>query len=104
MKTLQSLTLGPSYNGPDFSTGVNTKQEMEPQTLQSFKKALGDSIPAISPDPLGRYRLLSALKKRFGPTYRSHPDAASAIHHFDREYNYFRTLRRTLARGGNENG
>lgn len=104
MKTLQSLTLGPSYGGPNFSSGVNTKQDLQPQTLNSFKKALGDQIPAITPDPLGKYRLLSALKRRFGPTYRAHPDAAAAIHHFDREYNYYRTLRRTLAGGGNQNG
>lgn len=104
MKTLQSLTQGPSYSGPNFSGGVSAKQELQPQTLAAFKTALGDSAPAITPDPLGKYRLLSALSRKFGPTYRSHPDAQSAIHHFDREYNYYRTLRRTLAGRGNQNG
>jgi len=105
--TLQSITPGPSYGSQ-----AKAKSSMDTAPI---KKVLGDAMPALTPDPLGRYRLMSALSKKFGPTFRSHPDATSAIHHFEKEYNYFKTIRTTLSGkgryagggsrgGGNTNG
>lgn len=98
MKTLQSVT-SPSTSG--MKTTMNT---------DPIKNVLGDKMPALTPDALGKYRLLSALKNKFGPTFRNHPDAQASIKHFEKEYNYFKTLRSTLSgrgrygSGGNANG
>ena len=94
-QTLQSVTNGPSLGGATIP--AKTSIDMGP-----IQKAFpNESIPHLTPDPLGRYRLLTALKRKFGPMYSSHPDAMGAIHHFEKEYNYFRTLRNTLSKGSN---
>lgn len=94
--TLQSITQGPSYGSQ-----AKAKSTMD---LKPIQKVLGDQMPALTPDPLGRYRLMSALSKKFGPTFRSHPDSVSAIHHFEKEYNYFKTIRTTLSGKGRFSG
>ena len=108
-QTLQSLTKGPSFSNPTQGLS-NASKSKQPQIksqmdLKPIKEVLGDDMPAITPDPLGKYRLLTALKRKFGPSYRSHPSSVGAIHHFEKEYNYFKTLRHTLGTGGgNSNG
>ncbi len=60
-----------------------------------IQKALGDKMPQIDPTPLGRFRLVSALKNQFGSSYKNHPVAASALSHFDSEAHFFQTLIKT---------
>lgn len=66
-----------------------------------IEAVLGDDMPEISPTPLGRLRLVTALKSKFGPGYRNVPQASKALDHFDTEKAYFEKLRqvRGISRG-----
>jgi hypothetical protein len=67
--------------------------------LEPIKSVLGDQTPQITnsdghPTPLGRFRLVSALRNKYGDEYRNIPAAKGAIDHFDTEHDYFRDLRK----------
>ncbi len=62
--------------------------------LGPIKAALGEEIPEITPTPLGRFRLVQALRHRFGDSWRTIGKAKQALQHFDSEHDYFRKLRK----------
>ncbi len=62
--------------------------------LGPIHAVLGDDTPALTPTPLGRLRLTTALKAKFGPNFRNNPAASGALDHFDSELKYFTALRR----------
>lgn len=67
--------------------------------IDPIKSLLGDKMPQITntdghPTPLGRFRLVSALKNQFGENYGNIPAAKGALDHFDSEHDYFQKLRR----------
>lgn len=66
-----------------------------------IEAVLGDEMPELSPTPLGRLRLVNALRSKFGPGFRNHPSASKALSHFDSERSYFEKLRqaRGISRG-----
>ncbi len=66
------------------------KMEMGP-----IKAALGPDAPKIDPTTVGRYRLVSSLKNKYGSTYKNHPEAQRALQHFDTEKAYFHSLVKT---------
>jgi hypothetical protein len=67
----------------------------EPQmNMGPIKDVLGDDMPEITPTPLGRFRLVSALRNKFGDNYNNVPKAKIALTHFDNEHDYFRKLRK----------
>lgn len=57
-------------------------------------------MPELSPTPLGRYRLLMALRNKYGPTYRNNTQVSGALDHFDGEVKYFQRLRELKGLGG----
>lgn len=61
--------------------------------MDPIKRILGEDMPEITPTPLGRYRLITALKNKFGPSYRNYPQASEVLEHFDGELNYFSKIR-----------
>jgi hypothetical protein len=65
--------------------------------LAPIQDALGDEMPEISPTPLGRYRLVTALQYKFGNNYRNIPKARAALEHFDSEHEFFQKYRRIKA-------
>lgn len=67
--------------------------------LAPIQSLLKDKMPQITnsdghPTPLGRFRLVSALRNQYGDEYRNIPAARSALDHFDNEHEYFQKLRR----------
>lgn len=54
-------------------------------SLQDLPKLLGESMPKIQFNPLGRVHLLNALKQRFGVNYRNIPGVQNIIQEFDHE-------------------
>lgn len=73
--------------------------KMPQMNTAPIKEALGDDMPEIHPTPLGRMRLVMALRTKFGPNYRNHPKSISALKHFDSEHTYFHALR-SIQSGG----
>lgn len=54
--------------------------------------ALGDFMPEIHATEIGKHRLHTALKNRFGENYKNIPQVKAAIHEFDEQRNYYKTL------------
>jgi len=53
--------------------------------LEPIKMVLQDLMPALSPGPRGRLRLIRALTQRYGENFRAFKDAQQAMEHFDNE-------------------
>ena len=65
--------------------------------LKPIEKVLQPPLPEIEPTPLGRHRLIQALRNQYGPSYRNHKEVMKAIEHFDQEKKYFDLMRRMKA-------
>lgn len=56
-------------------------------TMADLKSVLGDSMPTIELNKVGRFRLLQALRNRFGDNYRNIPGVKNILDDFDKELN-----------------
>lgn len=54
-------------------------------TLSQLPHILGDSMPDLPRDQVGRHRLVRALRDRFGANFRSIPGVHGLIQQFDHE-------------------
>lgn len=54
-------------------------------SLDSLKDLLGDRMPKLEFTPVGRLRLTTALRNRFGNGYRSLPGIDDIMKEFDNE-------------------
>lgn len=54
-------------------------------SLKSLPNVLGEAMPDLPRNSLGRYRLVSALRQRFGDNFRSLPGVSNLIQEFDHE-------------------
>lgn len=52
-------------------------------TMDNLPEVLGDMMPEITMDRVGRFRLTRALQQRFGVNYRSIPGAKQILDDFD---------------------
>lgn len=53
-------------------------------TLEKLPDVLGEKMPEISLDHVGRLRLIHALQNRFGINYRSIPGVRDTLAEFDK--------------------
>ncbi len=53
--------------------------------MKDLPKILGEKMPDMPKNRVGRYRLMQALKVRFGPGFRNIPGVKNIIHEFDEE-------------------
>lgn len=51
--------------------------------LNKLPEILGDAMPELPRNAVGRYRLIRALGQRFGPNWRSLPGVKDLISEFD---------------------
>lgn len=58
--------------------------------LEPIKQLLGELTPDLPPGPLGRLRLIEALRMKYGDQYRMISGARQAIEHFDSETDLIR--------------
>lgn len=61
------------------------KDASENLTLEDLPKLLGEKMPEITHDRIGRIRLVNALTQRFGPSYKNLPGIAKLVEQFDRQ-------------------
>jgi len=54
-------------------------------SLSNLEQFLGDGMPELKFNPLGRVRLVRALKQRFGAGFRSVPGVSGVLKEFDKE-------------------
>ena len=51
--------------------------------LKDLPEILGDNLPELDHSPVGRIRLIRALKQRFGDNFRSLPGIKGIVQEFD---------------------
>lgn len=54
-------------------------------TLEHLPQILGDGMPDLPRNALGRHRLVMALRQRFGDNFRSLPGISGLVSEFDGE-------------------
>lgn len=60
--------------------------------LEHLPEILGDAMPDMPKNAVGRYRLLRSLKARFGPNFRSLPGVTGLLKQFDGVLDTERTI------------
>lgn len=56
--------------------------------LSRLHEVLGDSMPDLPRNAVGRHRLIRALNQRFGPNFRSLPGIQDLVGQFDHEVSF----------------
>lgn len=59
-----------------------------------IKSLLGELMPVMHASPVGRMRLVNALKHKFGENYKSFEEAKKVIDHFDGESEHIKNYLR----------
>lgn len=54
-------------------------------TLADLPNLLGDALPDLPKNPVGRLRLISAMRNRFGDNWRAIPGVQDIVKEFDDE-------------------
>lgn len=73
----------------------------EPQfNLKPIQEVLGDATPDITPTQLGKFRLVVALQKRFGPDYKNVLQAKKLLDYFEKEHAFFQHYRKLTRKHG----
>lgn len=63
--------------------GGSSKEEKKKLTLDDLEKVVGERMPKLEYTPIGRMRLKTALKNRFGKNYTNLPGIDDVIKEFD---------------------
>ena len=63
-------------------------------TLDDLGELLGERMPKLEFSPVGRYRLVNALRNRFGDSYRNLPGVGDILKEFDKEAEFNVTLQK----------
>lgn len=56
--------------------------------LSPIKEALGEDLPEIPANSLGKIRLVKLLRNKYGINYRNFAPAIRALNHFESEMRY----------------
>ena len=68
--------------------------ESEEISLKDLPKILGEKMPDMPRNRIGKFRLINALQQRFGPGYMNIPMVKNIIHEFDEEIETENVIRR----------
>jgi hypothetical protein len=68
--------------------GVSAKAESRKLSLDDLSDMLGEKLPKLEFTPVGRLRLTTALRNRFGDGYKNLPGISDIMHEFDQEANF----------------
>lgn len=64
------------------------KSEKGKFSLDDLQELLGERMPDVRHTPIGRMRLVNALKNRFGKNWRSLPGMVDLMKDFDKEMDF----------------
>lgn len=70
------------------SAGANSAQGG--MRLDSLPVILGDAMPELPRNAIGRHRLIRSLQQRFGPNFRSLPGIQDLVSEFDKDIEFER--------------
>lgn len=61
-------------------------------TLKDLSNILGDSMPDLPKNQVGRFRLVRALQQRFGSGFRNLPGVSDVVKEFDSDIEFEKTI------------
>ena len=61
-------------------------------SMEDLPDVLGEKLPDLPRNPVGRFRLVRALKNRFGDGFRNLPGVSNIIKEFDTEVEFEGTI------------
>lgn len=67
------------------SAGANAGRNLE---LRHLPQILGDALPDLPRNAVGRFRLVKALQQRFGDNFRALPGVSGLVEQFDHEVEF----------------
>lgn len=62
--------------------------------LEHLQELLGDSLPELPKNAVGRFRLIRSLQQRFGKNFRSLPGVGDLIKQFDGDLEFEKRLQK----------
>ena len=63
--------------------GTNANQHSGGLTMKNLPNVLGEAMPELPRNAVGRHRLIRSLQQRFGRNFRSLPGVADLMKEFD---------------------
>lgn len=63
--------------------GTNANQHNSGLTMKNLPEVLGEGMPELPRNAVGRHRLIRSLQQRFGRNFRSLPGVADLMKEFD---------------------
>lgn len=66
-------------------------------SLEQLPVILGDAMPELPRNQVGRHRLIRALQQRFGKNFRSLPGVMDLVHEFDEDLDFESKVNRMKA-------
>lgn len=63
-------------------------------SLSQLPEILGEAMPELPRNPVGRHRLIRSLQQRFGPNFRSLPGVKDLVEEFDSDIEFERRVAR----------
>lgn len=91
-------SLKPASLGELLGAGFEHRDKL---TLDDLPKLLGEKMPEISFDRVGKIRLLNALTVRFGQGFQNIPGIKQLLSEFDREMKTEAIVRMNRRKNGN---
>jgi hypothetical protein len=80
------------------------KAENRKLSLADLKDLLGERMPKFDHTPVGRLRLITALRNRFGDDYKNLPGITDILEDFDKEAEFNITLHKMKLIKGKKHG
>lgn len=68
--------------------GIAQAQHSGGMRLDKLHEILGEAMPELPRNPVGRHRLIRSLGQRFGPNFRSLPGVKDLVSQFDSEIEF----------------
>lgn len=65
--------------------GKGRESKKRKLTLDDLEDLLGERLPKMEFSPRGRFRLLTALRNRFGESFKNLPGISDILQEFDKE-------------------
>lgn len=65
--------------------GKGRESKKRKLTLDDLEDLMGERLPKLEYSPRGRYRLLTALRNRFGDNFKALPGISDILEEFDKE-------------------
>jgi len=74
--------------------GSHASSKQGKMSLNDLPKILGEAMPDLPKNSIGRFRLVRALQQRFGKNFRSLPGVTGLIEEFDGDIKFDETVQK----------